>query len=181
MNLALNKLILSFLAAVVFLLVLINMFEAETLIYIMNSTFAGAMVAILVAYWRLVWNALAGIRPYDRVRQMTLGFVLCWVAYCISVFTSIYFRSADLSGAATTSIWTVMGRYIAIFAAVLQVTAPDFGLGIFHGRDRKTLWTGLTAGVVFGIAVYFMQSKSVLKPLVNAFHPINLAFAAIAS
>ena len=180
MNLALNKLILSAMPAIVFFLV-INMFEAETLIYIMNSTFAGAMVAILVAYWRLVWNALAGIRPYDRVRQMTLGFVLCWVAYCISVFTSIYFRSADLSGAATTSIWTVMGRYIAIFAAVLQVTAPDFGLGIFHGRDRKTLWTGLTAGVVFGIAVYFMQSESVLKPLVNAFHPINLAFAAIAS
>ena len=180
MNLALNKLILSAMAAIVFFLV-INMFEAETLIYIMNSAFAGAMVAILVAYWRLVWNALAGIRPYDRVRQMTLGFFLCWVAYCISVFTSIYFRSADLSGAATTSIWTVMGRYIAIFAAVLQVTAPDFGLGIFHGRDRKTLWTGLTLGTVFGVLVFFAQSESVLKPLVNAMHPINLALLAIAS
>ena len=178
MNIALNKLILSAMAAIGFFLIVINMFEAETLIYIMNSTFAGAMVAILVAYWRLVWNALAGVRPYDRVRQMTLGFVLCWVAYCISVFTSIYFH---LSGANTASLWTVFNRYIAIGAAVLQVTAPDFGLGIFHGRDRKTLWTGLTAGIVFGIIVFFAQSKSVLKPLVNAMHPINLALATIAS
>ena len=106
MNIALNKLILSAMAAIGFFLIVINMFEAETLIYITNSAFAGAMVAILVAYWRLVWNALAGIRPYDRVRQMTLGFVLCWVAYCISVFTSIYFHSADLSGANTASLWT---------------------------------------------------------------------------
>ena len=140
MNLALNKLILSSLAAIVFFLVVINMFEVETLIYIMNSTFAGAMVALLVAYWRIVWNALAGVRPYDRVRQMTLGFVLCWVAYCISVFTSIYFRSADLSGANTASLRTV-----------------------------------------FGIIVFFAQSESVLKPLVNAMHPINLALLAIAS
>lgn len=181
MNLALNKLALSAMAAIGFFLIVINMFEIETLIYIMNSTFAGAMVAILVAYWRLVWNALAGVRPYDRVRQMTLGFVLCWVAYCISVFTSIYFHSADLSGANTASLWTVFNRYIAIGAAVLQVTAPDFGLGIFHGRDRKTLWTGLTLGTVFGIIVFFAQSESVLKPLVNAMHPINLALLAIAS
>lgn len=181
MNLALNKLILSTLAAIVFFLILMNVFAVETLIYLMNSAFAGAMVAILVAYWRLVWNAVAGIRPYDRVRQMSLGFFLCWVAYCISVFTSIYFRSADLSGPATASIWTVANRYIAIGAAILQVTAPDFGLGIFHGRDRKTLWTGLAAGVAFGLIVYVMQSESLLKPLVNALAPINLAFAAIAS
>ena len=44
MNLALNKLILSAMAAIVFFLV-INMFEAETLIYIMNSTFAGCQHA----------------------------------------------------------------------------------------------------------------------------------------
>jgi hypothetical protein len=127
---------------------------------LLNGIFAGTMAAITVAYWRLLWNAVLGIRPYDRVRQMTLGFALCWAAYILGVLISIYFRSAGID--VNSSLLTAASRYVAIIAAMLQVTAPDFGLGLFHGRDRKVLATGVTVGLIVAIIVVFGQNQEVL-------------------
>lgn len=115
-------------------------------IVMLNGLFAGSMVAIVVAYHRLIWFALLGRGEYDRVRQMTLGFAACWAAVCVGVANSIWLRAQG--GYIPTSELTAVARYLAIIAAMLQVTAPDFGLGLFHGRDRRVLWTGATLGLL---------------------------------
>lgn len=130
----------------------------DSLVVALNSVFAGTMAAILVAYFPLLRNAILGVHPYDRVRQMTLGFFLCWLAYCIVVLSSIYVRSFGYDG--TTSILTAASRYLAIVAAGLQVTAPDFGLGLFHGRDRKVLTAGIVSGLLVALVAIFMQGTT---------------------
>ncbi|MGZ7294658.1 hypothetical protein ACXWQW_09520, partial [Streptococcus pyogenes] len=86
----------------------------ENLVVALNGVFAGTMAAILVAYFPLLRNAILEVHPYDRVRQMTLGFFLCWLAYCVVVLSSIYMHSADLDNG--TTILTAVSRYLAIIA-----------------------------------------------------------------
>ena len=156
----LNRVILSSIAAVVLFFILYALVPISELIMVLNGIFAGTVAAISVAYWRLLWNAVLGIRPYDRVRQMTLGFALCWAAYLLGVAISIYFRSAGID--VNSSLLTAASRYVAIIAAMLQVTAPDFGLGLFHGRDRKVLATGIFVGLIVAMVVIFYRSEEVL-------------------
>lgn len=146
-----------------FLLVLWAMLHAvspERLLILMNGALAGCGAAIMVAYGPLLWNALWGVRPYDRVRQMTLGFFLCWASLGTSLIASIYVRAADLPVPTLTIV--CVGRALAIIAAVLQVTAPDFGLGIFHGRDRKVLSAGIVIGVIVAVLAVYGQEATVL-------------------
>lgn len=157
----LNRVIMASLAALAFFVVLVVSVRMENLIIALNGIFAGTMAAIAVAYWRLLWNAVLGIRPYDRVRQMTLGFALCWFAYLLGVAISICFRTAGYD--VNTSLLTAASRYVAIIAAILQVTAPDFGLGLFHGRERKTMWTGIIFGLVVALFMILSQSNEVLS------------------
>lgn len=132
--------------------------DAEMLIIVLNGLFAGSMVAIAVAYHRLIIGAALGLGEYNRVRQMTMGFAVAWIAICLSSVTSIYARS---EGAPLTApALTAAVRYLCIIAAVLQVTAPDFGLGLFHGRDRKTLWTGFLLGLVTAVATIAFQDRT---------------------
>lgn len=155
-----NRVIASILAAAVLFAVLLAAMPLPQFIVILNGIFAGTMAAIVVAFWRLLWNAVLGIRPYDRVRQMTLGFALCWTAYVLGVMVSIYLRSAGAE--INTSVLTAASRYIAIIAAMLQVTAPDFGLGLFHGRDRKVLFTSIGVGFVVAVVIMLAQAETVL-------------------
>ncbi len=134
---------------------------AEKLTVLMNGVFAGTIAALAVAYWKLIWNATLGIRPYDRVRQMTLGFALSWVAILLGVYMSIYYRVKGID--TNASYLVAFTRYIASIAAVLQVSAPDFGLGLFHGRERKTLWTGIGVGLVVAITMILAQDYSILE------------------
>jgi hypothetical protein len=124
-------------------------------IVMLNGLFAGSMVAIVVAYHRLIWFAMLGRGEYDRVRQMTLGFAVCWAAVCVGVANSVMLRASG--GYVPTSELTAVARYLAIIAAILQVTAPDFGLGLFHGRDRRVLWTGGTLGLISAALVIALQ------------------------
>lgn len=156
----LNRVLLAAAGALALFALLVSIVPMGELIIALNGVFAGAMAAITVAYWRLLWNALLGIRPYDRVRQMTLGFAMCWAAYILGVAISIYFRSSGVD--VNSSILTAASRYVAIIAAVLQVTAPDFGLGLFHGRDRKILVTGIVVGFVTAVIVIFTQNEQLL-------------------
>lgn len=152
---AINRVLVgSFLLVLVFFVVVATL-PLDDVIIVLNGLFFGTAAAILVAYGRLLWNAILGIRPYDRVRQMTLGFFLCWVAYGLVVAASFYLRA---SGTDVNSTYlTAASRYAAVVAAVLQVTAPDFGLGIFHGRDRKVLYTSVAIGLAVAVASVYAQ------------------------
>lgn len=155
-----NRVIAAIVAASALFTLLVAFIPMPRLIVILNGGLAGTMGAVVVAYWRLLWNAVLGIRPYDRVRQMTLGFAMCWAAYILVVMISVYLRS---SGAEiNSSALTAASRYVAIIAAVLQVSAPDFGLGLFHGRDRKVLLTSVVVGFVVAIVITFAQTNGVL-------------------
>lgn len=155
-----NRVIVSILAAAALFALLLAATPLPRFIIVLNGIFAGAMAAVTVAYWRLMWNAVLGIRPYDRVRQMTLGFALGWAAYGLSVMVSVYLRSAGAE--INTSVLTAASRYVAIIAAMLQVTAPDFGLGLFHGRDRKVLFTSIAVGLAVAVVIMLVQTKTVL-------------------
>lgn len=155
-----NRVVIAIVAAAALFAALLAVLPLTSFIVILNGIFAGTMAAVVVAYWRLLWNAVLGIRPYDRVRQMTLGFALCWTAYVLGVMVSIYLRSAGAE--INTSVLTAASRYVAIIAAMLQVSAPDFGLGLFHGRDRKVLFTSVLVGAVVAIVIMFAQTETVL-------------------
>lgn len=157
---ALNNVIIhSFMAFTLFAL-LAFLLPLKTLIVLLNGVFVGAAVSVLVAYRKLFWNSILGVLPYDRVRQMALGFALCWTAYVISVLASIYVRSTG--GDPASLMIVAAGRYIAIIAAVLQITAPDFGLGLFHGRDRKMLFLSLGLGLFTAVVAIVVQVSEVL-------------------
>ena len=155
-----NRVVIAILAASALFALLVAFIPTPRLIVILNGIFAGTMGAVFVAYWRLLWNAVLGIRPYDRVRQMTLGFALCWTAYVLGVMVSIYLRSAGAE--INTSVLTAASRYVAIIAAMLQVSAPDFGLGLFHGRDRKVLPASVGVGLLVVVFIMLAQTETVL-------------------
>lgn len=159
-----DPLLAAIFAAIVFF-ILYALLPIRNLIIVLNGLFFGAMSAVVVSYWQLIVNTVAGEKPYDRVRQMTLSFVLCWIAYVGSAYGSVYLRSGGLVVVDLTS--TAVFRYIAIVAALMQVTAPDFGLGIFHGRDRKALWTSLVIGLIVSAFVIFIQTDETFAPLVR--------------
>jgi hypothetical protein len=154
-NLALNRVFISVcvLAAVFF--GLLAYVPPVPLIVGLNGLFVGCMVAVMVAYHRLIAGAWFGIGEYNRVRQMTLGFAVLWVAIFVGAANSIYLRSAGVD--VPTTPLTAATRYLAVIAAVLQVTAPDFGLGLFHGRDRRVLWAAGLSGLVSAVATIFLQ------------------------
>jgi hypothetical protein len=139
---------------------LVGFTNPESLIIVLNGIFAGCMVAIVVAYHRLIVGAALGLGEYNRVRQMTMGFAVGWIAICLSTTSSIYARSEGAPLTAPTL--TAAVRYLFILAAILQITAPDFGLGLFHGRDRKTLWLGFVMGMVTAIATIIFQDRTLL-------------------
>ena len=122
-NLALNRVINAALILAAIFFGAQAFMDPASLIVTLNGVFVGAMVAVLVAYSRLIFYAALGIGDYNRVRQMTLGFALAWAAICVGVANSVYLRSigADIP---TTSL-TAAARYLAIIAAVLQVEVVE--------------------------------------------------------
>lgn len=139
---------------------LIFAFDMATVIVLLNSLFIGAMAAIAWAYGPLVFGSILGRQPYDGIRQMTLGFFVCWLSIVVTVVASIYVRS--MGYAVTTTLLAAVARYLAITAAILQITAPDFGLGLFHGRDRRVLLIGMGLGVVFAIVAIYLQIEGLM-------------------
>lgn len=156
----LNRVFLISTLALALFLFLVHAVPLTTLIITLNGLFTGTVAALMISFGPILYHSLAGIDPYGRVRQMTIGFALCWFAYGLAVYTSVYFRSSgvDVNG----SVMTALSRYVAVIAAVLQVTAPDFGLGIFHGRERKTLWTGAAVGLIIAVVIIYAQQTQAL-------------------
>lgn len=154
--LARNKVIVGLVLAAAFYVVIHTIFNLDNLIILLNGLFAGAIVAVGVTYSNIVWNSIFENGQYDRVRQMALGIALAWFGIVLAVLASIYSRAnGDI---AHYSELTAISRYAVIVAAIVQVTAPDLGDGIFFGRDRRLLYIGVVAGLVIALAVMMLQS-----------------------
>lgn len=154
-NLALNRVLYGIVFATLGFFALRSLFTPVEFIIFLNGIFAGSIVAILVAYHKLIWYAILGVGEYNRVRQMTIGFAVCWLAICVGASNSIYLRAIDAQ--ITTTDMTAVARYLSVIAAMLQVTAPDFGLGLFYGRDRRVLWASISVGLLVAVGTMIVQ------------------------
>ncbi len=150
-----NKLVLGILLSGAIFLALYAALPPRSMLILMNGLFVGAMVGVAVTFGQLLWSVLLGHRPYDRVRQMTLGMATHWIATSLLIGSSIVLVSADAGQ--QTAFAGLAGRYLAVVAATLKVTAPDYGLGIFYGRDRKLLIAGLILGGLAAACVIVFQ------------------------
>ena len=160
-----NRVMFGSFAALVIFYALSQIFPTDFLIVVLNGVFFGCCAALIVAFTPLLWYAILGLEPYDRVRQMTLGWALGWIVIIGMSSNSFYIRAADLP--TTTLITTALWLYFACIAAIMQVAAPDFGLGIFHGRERKTLWISIPIAVVVALVAIYMQETNALEPFVK--------------
>ena len=133
----------------------------DNLIVLLNGLYIGSIAALAIVYTPSGWRAIKGEIKYVEVRQFLLGLFMLWAAMSLTVLTSTYLRAADLPATALTS--TAWARWTAIFAAVLQVYAPDPGLGIFYGRDRKVISLSLAAGGVIALFAIWAQDVAVLS------------------
>lgn len=129
-------------------------FDADNLIILLNGCFAGSLVAIGLAYRRLLLDALIGDGLYDRYRQMTFSIFLQWVVICIGVATSIYVNAANLPEPAFLAI--AFARYLATVTAFIQITSPYVG-GKFVAGDKLLISTSLGIGAVVAVILIWLQ------------------------
>lgn len=131
-------------------------FPSDLLSAMLNGLFVGSMTAIGVTYYKLLWDAWFNPYDFNRVRQMTLTIGGQWIVISLFILTSAYINYAELPS--TFFISTLFARYLATIVAIFQVTAPDYGDGLFYGADRKFLSIGLIAGAIAGLAVVLLQA-----------------------
>ena len=129
--------------------------DPNLLMSLLNGLFAGSVVTIIAAYYRLIVAAIRGDGRYGRVQQMTLGLFLLWVSIVVNVGVSIYARSTEFNPSTYTG--AAASRYIAIVAAVLQMRSLDYAYALFHGRDKAMLWTSLVLGAAVTVTVIVLQ------------------------
>lgn len=130
-------------------------------IVMLNGIYAGSVIGIIFAYWRLIAATVIGDPPFDRARQYALGTFFLWSAYTATVFISIIVRA---SGGDPAPYMIVAGsRWIAIIAAWLQVTAPDFGDGFFGSADRKVLWIAVLISATLSVLMIVFQESALLS------------------
>lgn len=135
--------------------------SASELIIVLNGLFIGAIASLVVAFSPLTFSAVAGRLKYADVAQMTLGAALMWIGVTISVLVSIFLQA---SGALTYDLTlTALARYTVIAGALMIVYAPDFGFGVFHGRDRKVAVVAMLVGLAVAACVVCMQRWELLS------------------
>lgn len=134
---------------------LLALMEPDDLIILLNGLLSGSMIALAVAYYRLVAAAILGDGEYDRGRQYGLGSFLTSLAILCGLVTSVWVRTMDLP--TTTFVATSLARWLAIWGAVLKITSPDFGSGLLYGSRRKVMWLSIAAGVGVAVVVIWMQ------------------------
>jgi hypothetical protein len=154
--LARNK-VMPFAALVVAIYFLIRIiFGLDNSVILLNGLFVGSVIAVGVTYSNILLNTVVGEGPYDRVRQMALGIALAWLAIIVGVTGSVVSKSNG--SYVMLNEYTPLSRYLAIVAAVVQVSAPDLGSGIFFGRDRRLLYVGVLTGAIVAIVIILLQS-----------------------
>lgn len=145
--------------------VLASTFTLNGLIVMLNGLFAGSIVGLLVAFGPLIWALVRGVQPASRAQELALGFFSLWVAYILATYVSVWTRSIG-EPTSNPSYISALSRWIAVYAAVRQVTAPDYGLGFIYGRDRKVLIVALGLGVLVAVALWIIQDQALLSGLV---------------
>ena len=137
----------------------------ENLILVENSLFIGTSVTLAIAYWRLFWDAVVDPNPFNRARWMTWAFFIAYLALLCGASGSIQTLA---TGEPTTTTPTIaLGRYLAIIAGIGQATAPDFGLGIFHGTDRKVLGGAILFGVIVSTVLIWLQGTAAMADVLR--------------
>jgi hypothetical protein len=144
---------------------LVLVFNLNPLIIMLNGLFGGSIAGLMVAYGPLIYAMFRGREPATRAQELAFGFFALWVAYVLAVYVSVWTRSIG-EPTANPSYISALSRYIAVYAAVRQVTAPDYGLGLMYGRDRKLLWVSLLVGLVVAVALWVIQDQALLSGLV---------------
>lgn len=145
--------------------VLASTFSLNGLIVMLNGLFAGSIVGLLVAFGPLIWVLLRGKESPSRAQELALGFFSLWIAYILATYVSVWTRSIG-EPTANPSYVSALSRYIAVYAAVRQVTAPDYGLGFIYGRDRKILFAALGLGLLVAASLIIIQDQALLSGLV---------------
>lgn len=132
---------------------MLNASPAPPMIIVLNSIFFGAMISVVVTYWKLIYVTFINIRHYDRARHYVLGAALLWAS------VSILIAKSSILGEYNPEqfMFGVFGRLAAILAAIFQVTAPDFGGKWAITDARKSLIYGLSIGVAAAICSLILQ------------------------
>jgi hypothetical protein len=136
-------------------------YDFKNVITVLNGLYVGSMFGIIFAYWRLIIATIVGHPPFDRARQYALSVFILWGALNCFIFGSVWSKSAGVD--THVYFYSIVGRYGGILAAWLQVTAPGFGEGFFHGRDRKVLWIAVAISTAVSAFLIFAQSQTILS------------------
>lgn len=149
--------------AIAILIAMLKLFPLNSLITVLNGVFIGSICGIVFAFWRLLKSTVIGAPPFDRARQYALSVFIMWIAIFLTALISIISRASGNDPVPYALV--AASRYFVIIAAILQITAPDFGSSFFAGKDRKFLWTAVIIGLVVSSVLIFAQEQSVLEGL----------------
>lgn len=130
-------------------------FKPNDLIVLLNGLLVGSLVSVAFAFSRLMFYAVFDGDQYTRSRQYAIGVMLCWVVIAIGTSVSIYVNAINLPVPVFLAV--AFARFLAIIAAILQVTSPDFGLGVMYGRDRKMMYLSMVIGAAVAFAAIVAQ------------------------
>lgn len=138
--------------------ILRNTVPLPTLAVLLNGVLFGMGFALLIAFARLIWVSIFGAgNSFDRANQYALGDAILWISVFIGLTSSVYLRTIGEAPSTTTEL-LIIQRYLAIFAAIVQITAPDFGKSIFYGRDRRVLLGSGLIGLLVAAIVVWLQT-----------------------
>ena len=140
-------------------------FTLDGLIVLLNGAFGGSIAGLLAAFSPLLYSIFRNREPYTRAQEMAIGWFALWVAYVLVAYVSVWNRAIGEVPPNPNYI-SALSRYVAVYAAIRQVSAPDYGLGFMYGRDRKILWASLAFGLVVATALWIIQDQALLSGLV---------------
>lgn len=134
--------------------------SADALIILLNGLFVGSLVGLIIAFAPLGWTAMRGRLRYADAGTFTLALFMLIYGIALGVSSSLWIRVSGLP--VTPLTLTALARYAIIIGFTLFVYAPDFGNGLFYGRDRKEFALALAVGAVCSALVVYMQAYEVL-------------------
>lgn len=156
-NLTSNRVFAWIIFAIVFYAILRVSIPLPTLASILNGVLWGMGVALVIAYFQLIKHSIFGYgNSFDRANQYALGDAVLWLSVFIGLSSSIYLRIND-DAPSSVAAYVVAQRYLAIFAAIIQITAPDFGKSIFYGRDRRLMIVAGVVGLTVALILIWLQ------------------------
>lgn len=152
-----NKALIGTVTILALYALLVLLFPIDALIVIFNGAFIGAFVAGAIVYRKLIVDSFISSEKYDRVRQMTIGITLGWVArFCACGYFSFY-RYLYHSSEANPFIVSFI-VYLCAVACCLQVGAASYDEGVWNDNtEGQLLYLGTSVGILVAILVILWQ------------------------